>query len=48
MIRSFTNEPQGKSEGDKESPSRSIKQFSELFKFGKLDEQRGEKTFSTR
>ena len=27
----------GKSEGDKESPSRSIKQFSERFKFRKLD-----------
>ena len=37
MISSFANEPLGKSEGDKESPSRSIKQFSELFKFRKLD-----------
>ena len=36
------------SEGDKAPPSRSIKQFSERFKFRKLDSQRGEKAFSTR
>ena len=36
------------SEGDKAPPSRSIKQFSERFKFRKLGSQRGEKAFSTR
>ena len=48
MISSIVNEPQGKSEGGKEPPSRSIKQFFELEKFRKLDRQRGEKNFSTR
>ena len=32
----------------KSAANRSIKQFSERFKFRKLDRQRGEKTFSTR
>ena len=41
-------EQQGKSEGGKEPPSRSIKQFFKLYKFEKLGRQRGEKTFSTR
>ena len=41
-------EQQRKSEGGKEPPSRSIKQFSERFKFRKLDRQRGENMFSTR
>ena len=41
-------EPLGKSEGAKEAPSRSIKQFFKLFKFEKLGRQWGEKTFSTR
>ena len=45
---SFVTESQGKSEGGKEPPSRSIKQFFKLDKFEKLDGQRGEKTFSTR
>ena len=45
---SFETESQGKSEGGKAPPSRSIKQFFKLDKFEKLDGQRGEKTFSTR
>ena len=48
MKRSRMTEQQGKSEGGKEPPSRSIKQLFKLFKFEKLDGQRGEKTFSTR
>ena len=48
MKCSFATESQGKSEGGKEPPSRSIKQLFKLFKFEKLDGQRGEKTFSTR
>ena len=42
---SSATEPLGKSEGGKEPPSRSIKQFFKLFKFEKLDRQRGEKNF---
>ena len=45
---SFAIESQGTSEGGKEPPSRSIKQFFKLDQFEKLDGQRGEKTFSTR
>ena len=45
---SFETEPQGKSEGGKAPPSRSIKQFFTLDKLEKLDGQRGEKAFSTR
>ena len=45
---SFATEPQGKREGGKEPPSRSIKQFFKLNKLEKLDGQRGEKTFSPR
>ena len=41
-------EPQGKSEGGKEPPSRSIKQVFELFKVKKPGRQRGENPFSTR
>ena len=37
MKYSFATEPQGKNEGGKEPPSRSIKQFFKLFKFEKLD-----------
>ena len=48
MKCSFAIEPQGKSEGGKAPPSRSIKQFFKRDKFEKLDGQRGEKTFSTR
>lgn len=44
MIHRSANEPQGKSEGDKESPSRSIKQLSELFKVQKAGQQRSEKS----
>ena len=42
---SSATEPRGKSERGKKPLSRSIKQFSELFKFRKLDGQRGEKVF---
>ena len=45
---SSATEQRGKSERGKKPLSRSIKQFSELSKFRKLDRQRGEKTFSTR
>ena len=48
MLHCSATEPLGKSEGAKEAPSRSIKQFFKLFKFEKLGRQRGEKTFSTR
>ena len=48
MKCSPATEQRGKSERGKKPLSRSIKQFSELFKFRKLDRQRGEKTFSTR
>ena len=34
--------------GAKRPPSRSIKQFFKLYKFEKLDGQRGKKTFLTR
>ena len=40
-------EPLGKSEGAKEAPSRSIKQFFKLKEFEKLDRQRGETFFDT-
>ncbi|PWM13418.1 MAG: hypothetical protein DBX57_07085 [Clostridia bacterium] len=42
---SSATEQRGKSERGKKPLSRSIKQFSELFKFRKLDGQRGEKVF---
>ena len=42
---SSATEPRGKSERGNKPLSRSIKQFSELFKFRKLDGQRGEKVF---
>ena len=48
IIHSSAIEPLGKSEGGKEPPLRSIKQFFKFFKFEKLGRQRGEKTFSTR
>ena len=48
MNAAIVIEPLGKSEGGKEPPSRSIKQFFKLKKFEKLGRQRGEKTFSTR
>ena len=48
MKRSRMTEQQGKREGGKEPPSRSIKQFFKLDKFEKLDGQRGKKTFLTR
>ena len=48
MNAAIVIEPLGKSEGGKEPPSRSIKQFFKLKKFEKLGRQRGEKAFSSR
>ena len=45
MKRSFVHEPLGKSEGDKESPSRSIKQLSERFNVQKAGQAAGRKGF---
>ena len=45
MIHRSANEPQGKSEGDKESPSRSIKQLSERFNVQKAGQAAGRKGF---